>query len=124
LEELFTTLEPPLHLTQSTRDPETARRWLAEFEGAGLDGVVSKPLDAAYAPGKRVMFRTEHKRTADVVVVGYRTHKSGAGVGSLLLGLYRPGGELVNIGGVSAFTDARRRSLIDELEPLVARDAG
>lgn len=121
LEELFATLEAPLHITQTTRDTAVARQWLDEFEGAGLDGVVSKPLDAVYTPNKRTMFKTKHKRTADVVVTGYRVHKSGVGVGSLLLGLY-DGDELVSVGGVSAFSDAVRRSLVDELAPLVERD--
>jgi ATP-dependent DNA ligase len=121
LVELFATLEPPLHVTQATTDVTVARRWLEEFEGAGLDGVVSKPLDAAYAPNKRTMFKTKHKRTADVVVTGYRVHKSGTGVGSLLLGLY-DGDRIVSVGGVSAFTDATRLALIDELAPLVVRD--
>jgi len=122
LELLAETLEAPLHITQTTRDPELARRWLAEFEGAGLDGVVSKPLAAPYAQNKRTMFKTKHARTADVIVTGYRIHKSGNGVGSLLLGLYNADGELQSVGGISAFSDARRLSLIDELEPLVVRD--
>jgi ATP-dependent DNA ligase len=122
LEELFASLEAPLHLTQVTRDAALARHWLDEFEGAGLDGVVAKPLALAYAPNKRVMFKTKHKRTADVVALGYRIHKSGSGVGSLLVGLYGEDGELRNVGGVSAFSDARRQSLVAELEPLVARD--
>jgi len=115
-------LAAPLHLSQITRDVELARRWLVDFEGAGLDGVVAKPLAASYAPGKRVMLKTKHRRTADVVVLGYRVHKSGTGVGSLLLGLYGEDGELHGVGGASAFTDARRRELIDELEPLIQRD--
>ena len=122
LEALFATLEPPLHVTQATTDVTVARRWLDEFEGAGLDGVVSKPLDAVYAPNKRTMFKTKHKRTADVVVTGYRVHKSGAGVGSILLGLY-DGDRIVSVGGVSAFSDATRLALVDELAPLVVRDA-
>ena len=122
LEHLFTTLEAPLHVTQTTRDPNVAKRWLEEFEGAGLDGVVSKPLAAAYAPNKRAMFKSKHARTADVVALGYRIHKSGSGVGSLLVGLYTAEGDLVSVGGVSAFSDARRLSLIDELAPLVVRD--
>jgi len=122
LELLFQTLEAPLHLTQVTRDVAIARRWLDEFEGAGLDGVVSKPLAAVYSPNKRVMFKTKHARTADVIVLGYRIHKSGSGVGSLLLGLYDADGALLNVGGISAFSDARRQSLIAELEPLVVRD--
>jgi len=122
LEMLFATLSAPLHMTQTTTDVALARRWLAEFEGAGLDGVVSKPLDAVYAPGKRTMFKTKHARTADVVVIGYRIHKSGNGVGSLLLGLYDDAGELQSVGGVSAFSDARRLALIDELAPYMVLD--
>lgn len=123
LERVFQWLRPPLHLTQTTYDVETARNWLVEFEGAGLDGVVTKPLAAPYAPGKRTMLKTKHQRTADVVLVGYRVHTSGQGVGSLLFGLYNDEGELVNVGGASAFTDVRRRELVDELAPLVLRDA-
>lgn len=122
LEELAGGLGPPIHLSQVTRDVGLARRWLVEFEGAGLDGVVAKPLTAAYLPGKRVMFKTKHQRTADVVLLGYRVHASGSGVGSLLLGLYDADGALVNVGGASAFTDSRRRELVNELAPLVLRD--
>jgi len=122
LEELFADVPAPLHLTRTTRDVEVARRWLDEFEGAGLDGVVAKPLDQPYQPGKRAMFKIKHKRTADVVLMGYRVHTSGAGVGSLIVGLYTANGDLVPVGGVSAFSNARRLELIDELEPLVVRD--
>jgi len=111
-----------LHLTRITRDVDVARRWLVEFEGAGLDGVVAKRLAAPYAPGKRVMLKTKHHRTADVVLRGYRVRTSGRGVGSLLLGLYDDAGELRNVGGASAFSDKRRLELIDELAPLVMRD--
>jgi len=111
----------PLHVSRATDDVDLARRWLAEFEGAGLDGVVAKPLAAPYSPGKRTMLKIKHHRTADVVVLGYRVHRSGAGVGSLLLGLYDDDGELRTVGGASAFSDARRLELVDELEPLVAR---
>ncbi|MCU1599187.1 MAG: ATP-dependent ligase [Glaciihabitans sp.] len=123
LEKLLATARPPLHLTQTSEDVEVAKRWLAEFEGAGLDGVVAKPLKAPYGQGKRVMFKTKHERTADVVLLGYRIHKSGSGVGSLLLGLYGDDGELHNVGGASAFSDIRRQELVDELAPLVRRDA-
>lgn len=112
----------PLHVTRTTRDRDLARRWLAEFEGAGLDGVVAKPLAQPYAPGKRTMFKIKHARTADVVALGYRIHKSGEGVGSLLVGLYDAAGTLRSVGGVAAWSDARRRELIDELAPLVERD--
>jgi ATP-dependent DNA ligase len=123
LEKLLAAVRAPLHLTQTSEDVEVARRWLAEFEGAGLDGVVAKPLKAPYGQGKRVMFKTKHERTADVVLLGYRIHKGGSGVGSLLLGLYGDDGELHNVGGASAFSDVRRQELVDELAPLVRRDA-
>ncbi|MCU1544729.1 MAG: ATP-dependent ligase [Microbacteriaceae bacterium] len=122
LESLIGRLDDPVHVTRTTTDVEVARRWLDEFEGAGLDGVVAKRLDAAYAPGKRIMLKVKHHRTADVVALGYRVHKSGSGVGSLLLGLYDADGMLRNVGGASAFSDKRRLELVDELEPLVRRD--
>jgi ATP-dependent DNA ligase len=122
LEDLAAGLGAPIHVSQVTTDVELARHWLVEFEGAGLDGVVAKPLAAAYAPGKRIMLKAKHHRSADVVVLGYRVHASGTGVGSLLLGLYDGDGELRNVGGVSAFSDARRRELVTELDPLVVRD--
>ncbi|WP_411720895.1 ATP-dependent DNA ligase [Mycetocola sp.] len=122
LESLVGKAEHPLHLTRTTTDVHLARNWLVEFEGAGLDGVVAKPLAAGYAPGKRLMLKIKHRRSADVVLVGYRVHKSGSGVGSLLLGLYDDDGVLRNVGGASAFSNARRLELVDELAPLVLRD--
>jgi len=125
LEELLAGVPSPLHVTRTTRDRALAEQWLERFEGAGLDGVVAKPLDQPYAPAKRTLFKVKHARTADVVLLGYRVHRSGVGVGSLLLGLYddEDGGELRNVGGASAFSDARRRELVDELAPLVITDA-
>ncbi|PZE68989.1 ATP-dependent DNA ligase [Curtobacterium sp. MCBD17_021] len=123
LEALGDGLTSPLFVTRTTLDVETARRWLTTFEGAGLDGVVAKPRRRPYEPAKRTMLKVKHHREADVVAVGYRVHKSGTGVGSLLLGLYDEDGELRMVGGVSAFSDKRRRELVDELEPLVERDA-
>ncbi|MHA7277797.1 ATP-dependent DNA ligase [Arthrobacter sp. Hz1] len=122
LERIGGTFTAPIHLSQTTRDVELARRWLVEFEGAGLDGVVAKPLGAGYEPGKRRMLKIKHHRSADVVVLGYRVHTSGAGVGSLLLGLYDDG-ELRNVGGASAFSNKRRLELVDELASDVVRDA-
>jgi ATP-dependent DNA ligase len=122
LERVLDGVRAPLHLSRQTFDVATAERWLEEFEGAGLDGVVAKPLEAVYSPGKRIMQKIKHARTADVVLTGYRIHKSGQGVGSLLLGLYTDGGQLTSVGGASAFSDKRRLELIDELEPLVQRD--
>ncbi|MDQ1537484.1 MAG: hypothetical protein QOE58_1877 [Actinomycetota bacterium] len=114
--------DAPVHLTRTTTDADTAQRWFEQFEGAGLDGVVAKPLAAPYQPGKRAMLKVKHHRTAEAVVLGYRVHKSGSGVGSLLLGLYTEDGTLYPVGGVSAFTDVRRQELIDELAPLVVTD--
>ncbi len=122
LETLVEGLGHPIHITRITDDVELARRWFTEFEGAGLDGVVAKPLAAPYSPGKRVMLKAKHRRTADVVAIGYRVHTSGRGVGSILLGLYDDHGQLRNVGGVSAFSDARRQQLIDELAPHVELD--
>lgn len=122
LESVMEAVEHPLHITRTTRDREAAVRWLAEFEGAGLDGVVAKPLDQPYAPGKRTLIKVKHARTADVVALGYRVHKSGSGVGSLLVGLYDTDGTLRQVGGVAAWSDKRRQELVDELAPLVERD--
>jgi ATP-dependent DNA ligase len=122
LEEFAGDLPAPIALTRTTTDVDVARHWLVEFEGAGLDGVVAKPFSGVYAPNKRTMLKIKHHRTADVVALGYRIHKSGRGVGSLLVGLYGDDGMLRNVGGVSAFSDARRLALIDELAPLVERD--
>ncbi|HTN54919.1 MAG TPA: ATP-dependent DNA ligase [Microbacterium sp.] len=122
LERMLAGARTPLHLTRTTEDPELARRWLAEFEGAGLDGVVAKPLDDPYAPGRRALIKIKHARSADVVAVGYRVHKSGSGVGSLLVGLYDDDGVLRQVGGVAAWTDAMRQKLVEDLEPLVERD--
>ncbi|WP_280869878.1 ATP-dependent DNA ligase [Frigoribacterium sp. PvP032] len=122
LERLLDGATAPLHLSRTTTDADVARRWLVEFEGAGLDGVVAKPLAASYAPGKRTLLKIKHHRTADCVLLGYRVHKSGQGVGSLLLGLYDSEGELRNVGGASAFSDARRLELVDELAELVRHD--
>ncbi|MCV7152994.1 ATP-dependent DNA ligase [Mycolicibacterium pyrenivorans] len=111
---------PSFHVTPATTDIDTATRWFDEFEGAGLDGVIAKPLDGRYLPDKRVMFKVKHARTADCVVAGYRLHKSGDdAVGSLLLGLYREDGELASVGVIGAFPMARRRELVSELQPLV-----
>ncbi len=119
LERLLAGPGPPLHLTPMTRDRATATRWLEEFEGAGLDGVMAKPEDTPYQPGKRAMVKVKHARTADCVVAGFRWHKSGRdAVGSLLLGLYDDRGALQHVGVTSSFTMAMRRQLAKELAPL------
>jgi ATP-dependent DNA ligase len=111
-----------VHVTRATDDPQVARRWFERFEGAGLDGVVAKPLAGPYTPGERTMVKVKHERTADVVVAGYRLHKSGPVVGSLMLGLYGADGVLNYVGGASAFTMIRRRELVEQLAPLRLRE--
>ncbi|MFM9376895.1 ATP-dependent DNA ligase [Gordonia sp. VNK21] len=106
-----------LRLSRTTTDPAVAREWFTAFEGAGLDGVVGKKLTGHYLPGKREMVKIKHKRTADCVVLGYRVHKSGTGLGSMLLGLYDDDG-LHMVGGSSAFSDAKRVELQQRFEPM------
>ncbi|MFE0462012.1 ATP-dependent DNA ligase [Kitasatospora sp. NPDC058965] len=113
---------PWVHTAPATRDRELARQWFTEFEGAGLDGIMAKPLDDPYRPGVRSMFKIKHGRTADCVVAGYRLHKDGQGVGSLLLGLHDAAGALQHVGVCASFTAARRRELAAELAPLVLAD--
>ena len=108
---------PPVHLTPCTEDRAVATDWFHRFEGAGLDGVVAKRLDVPYREGERVMVKVKHERTADCVVAGFRWHKSGPVVGSLLLGLYDDEGVLHHVGVAAAFTMKRRQELVAELEP-------
>jgi ATP-dependent DNA ligase len=116
---------PPIHLTPATTERAVALRWFSQFEGAGLDGLIAKPLGGGYEPDKRSMFKVKHERTADCVVAGYRVHKSGEGaIGSLLLGLYTAEGKLASVGVVGAFPMARRRELLTELQPLVTSFEG
>jgi ATP-dependent DNA ligase len=107
-------------VTPATRDRELAADWFSRFEGAGLDGVVAKRLEATYQPGVRAMVKVKHARTADCAVAGFRWHKNGPGtmVGSLLLGLHDEGGKLHHVGICASFTAARRRELVRELAPL------
>jgi ATP-dependent DNA ligase len=108
---------PLVHLTPATADPATAGTWFTEFEGAGLDGLIVKPLTITYRPDERVMFKVKHERTADCVVAGFRHHKSGPVVGSLLLGLYDDAGDLRHVGVAASFTMTRRQELLAELAP-------
>ena len=120
LEQVLASAGPPIHMTAATQDRELAGKWFHQFEGAGLDGIIAKPLNGVYQPDKRVMFKVKHERTADCVLAGYRVHKSGPdAIGSLLLGLYRPDGELASVGVLGAFPLQRRRDLFEELQPLV-----
>ena len=120
LERALADATAPIHLTPATTDLDRARQWFDEFEGAGLDGLITKELDLRYQPDKRVMTKVKHERTADCVVAGYRVHKSGPGtIGSLLLGLYDERGVLASVGVVGAFPMAMRKKLFTELQPLV-----
>jgi ATP-dependent DNA ligase len=109
---------PPVYLCPSTSDAHVAQRWFGEFEGAGLDGIVAKRLTDPYTPDKRTLVKVKHRRTADCVIAGYRVHKDGKGVGSLLLGLYDDEGRLHHVGVAASFTAKRRAELLVELEPL------
>lgn len=117
LESALSTVEPPIHITPTTQDRATAQGWFDEFEGAGLDGLIAKPANIAYVPGKRLMFKIKHARTVDCVVAGFRFHKSGAVVGSLLLGLFDDEGRLHHVGVSASFSAARRKELLEELAP-------
>jgi ATP-dependent DNA ligase len=117
LERALKKAKPPVHLTPVTTDPKTAGEWFERFEGAGLDGVVAKPLSGEYHENRRTMFKVKHLRTADCVVAGFRAHKDGGGVGSLLLGLYDDDGALHHVGVASSFAAPMRKQLAEELEP-------
>jgi len=118
LEKALGKVNSPVHLTPATTDPDVARDWFERFEGAGLDGVVAKPLEEPYREGKRTMQKVKHQRTADCVVAGYRVHKDGKGVGSFLLGLFDEAGTLHHVGVASNFTAPVREELVTELAPL------
>jgi ATP-dependent DNA ligase len=120
LEEAVRTAKAPIHLTPATTDKALAEQWFSQFEGAGLDGIVAKPLSVTYQPDKRVMFKIKHERTADCVVAGYRPYKGDAeSIGSLLLGLYTDSGDLASVGVIGAFPAAKRKELFTEMQPLV-----
>jgi ATP-dependent DNA ligase len=113
-------VQAPVYVSAITQDAGTAQRWFETFEGAGLDGVVAKAADLPYGPDQRLMTKVKHVRTADCVVAGFRWHKSGPIVGSLLLGLYNDAGDLQHIGVAASFPMARRAELVEELAPYRA----
>ena len=119
LESLLSSAAPPLHLTPATRELSVARDWFGRFEGAGLDGVIAKPVSGTYEANKRVMLKVKHERECDCVVAGFRWHKQGArtAVGSLLLGLFDESGALQHVGVCASFTDKKRRELVEFLAP-------
>lgn len=114
----------PISVTQVTSDSNEAQSWYEQFEGAGLDGVIGKAIDSPYVPGGRTMIKIKHARTADVVVAGYRLHKTSTAenplLGSLLLGLFDASGNLQHVGSCASFTASRRAELVSELAPLTA----
>ncbi|HEX7159195.1 MAG TPA: ATP-dependent DNA ligase [Edaphobacter sp.] len=119
LESLLGSASPPLHITPATRDAATARDWFKRFEGAGLDGVMAKAATGHYEPDKRTMLKIKHERDCDCVVAGFRWHKDAEGeaIGSLLLGLFDSVGSLQHVGVCASFTQAKRRELVQFLEP-------
>jgi ATP-dependent DNA ligase len=121
LDEVLAGVTAPVHRTSVTDDPEVAREWFDTFEGAGLDGVVAKPVDGTYEPDKRAMLKIKHERTADCVVAGFRWHKTSTEeaplLGSLLLGLWNGEGQLQHVGVVASFPMTRRAELVEELAP-------
>ena len=122
LEDALSGAPAPVPLTPATRDPAVAREWFTVFEGAGLDGVMAKPLTGVYAPDKRTMLKVKHARTADCVVGAFRWHKSGPVVGSLVLGLHDASGALQHVGVAASFPMTRRARLVAELEPYLLAD--
>ena len=119
LESLLSSGAPPIHLTPATCDSSVASDWFRRFEGAGLDGVMAKPISGPYEPGKRVMLKVKHERDCDCVVAGFRWHKNGEhrAVGSLLLGLFDDSGTLQHVGVCASFTQSKRRDLVEYLAP-------
>jgi ATP-dependent DNA ligase len=119
LESLLSSATAPLHLTPATSDLNIAADWFRRFEGAGLDGVIAKPVSGIYEPNKRVMLKVKHERDCDCVVAGFRWHKNSerTAVGSLLLGLFDDSGALQHVGVCASFTDKVRRDLVHFLEP-------
>ena len=122
LETLARAFEPPIHLVPSTLDRTVAEDWYRRFEGAGLDGLIAKPRDGTYQPNKRVQYKVKHTRTADVVVAGYRMHKDGQGVGSLLVGLHDDAGRLQHMGVAASFKASLREELVETLAPYLVDD--
>lgn len=116
-------LEFPWHLTPQTSNEDTARAWFDDFEPAGCDGIIAKKPDLGYQHGKRAMLKIKHRRTIDVVVGGFREHKDGGKIGSLLLGLYNDNGEFHFIGHCSGFPNADRVELYERFMELRANDS-
>ncbi len=109
---------PSVFVTPASTDATVANDWFTIFEGAGLDGIVAKRLDDPYQPDKRALVKVKHQRTADCALAGYRIHKDGQGVGSMLLGLFDDDGVMHHVGVAAAFSVSQRKELLAELAPL------
>lgn len=116
------TLDPQVQVTPITADRDLAEQWFQSVEGAGLDGLIAKDPEGRYEPDKRVLKKVKHKRTADCVAAGFRWHKDGKGVGSIILGIHGPDGELRHVGVSASFKATFRAELAEELAPLVEDD--
>jgi ATP-dependent DNA ligase len=119
LAELLESAPPPLYLTPATKDPERAATWLERFQGAGIDGIIAKPADLRYEPGRRAMLKVKHERTADCVVGGFRWFVDRPLPSSLLLGLFDEEGSLRHVGIASQFAEKQRHQLLERLRPHV-----
>jgi len=119
LEKLLSSAAAPVHLTPATRQSSVAEDWFRRFEGAGLDGVIAKPITGIYEPNKRVMLKIKHERDCDCVIAGFRWYRKSeqAAVGSLLLGLFDDTGALQHVGVCASFTAEKRLELVEFLEP-------
>ena len=93
-------------MTPATSDFALASDWFRRFEGAGLDGVVAKPVAGTYEPNKRVMLKVKHERDCDCVVAGFRWHKKGDrdASGRCCSGLFDDAGNLQHVGVCASFT--------------------
>ena len=118
LEELFADLDFPWHLTPVTEDLDVATRWFTEYEGAGCDGIIVKAADEPYVEDKRQWIKWKHRRDCDCVVGGYRVHKDGDKIGSILLGLYNDAGDFHFMGHCSGFSDHDRVELLAQFEQI------
>lgn len=121
--ELAHDLDFPWHITPQTSDEDVAKVWFDEFESAGCDGIIAKRPELVYQHGKRAMIKIKHRRTIDVVVGGFREHKDGDKIGSLLLGLYNEHGDFHFIGHCSGFPDVDRVEIYNRFLELRSEDS-
>jgi ATP-dependent DNA ligase len=103
-----------LTLTPAVGTADEAAQWLT----GKFEGVVCKVNDSPYLPGERkAMVKVKRQRTIDAVIAGYRTGKEEGTIGSLMLGLYDPDGELQVVGHTSGLKAKEKRELVATLAP-------